>query len=180
MTRTRTRTRAKRQAATTAIETGPSSPPGMRPAPIPSEAGMGPAPAAAVPTPAPAAAAPAPASPAPAPARLTRLARLRALLEQPQGAELAELCTAIGWQAHSVRAALSGLRKQGCLIERRPVERAEGDTGKEADTGDGPALPRTATGTGNAPGGFAYHLVITPSEGPDDAPGGNSTAGEPA
>jgi DNA-binding transcriptional regulator PaaX len=35
------------------------------------------------------------------------------------GATLAELIEGTGWQPHSARAALTGLRKKGHLIERR-------------------------------------------------------------
>jgi predicted DNA-binding transcriptional regulator len=41
-----------------------------------------------------------------------------ALLERPKGASLAEMQRAMGWQAHSVRAALTGLRKRGLGITR--------------------------------------------------------------
>lgn len=41
---------------------------------------------------------------------------LRDLLARPEGASLAELQAASGWQAHSVRAAISGLRKRGLGI----------------------------------------------------------------
>jgi len=42
----------------------------------------------------------------------TKLARLIALLRRRQGATLAELVAATGWQAHSVRGALSGTLKK--------------------------------------------------------------------
>ena len=45
--------------------------------------------------------------------RMTKTQLLRALLERPAGASLGEICTATGWQAHSARAAISGLRKSG-------------------------------------------------------------------
>jgi hypothetical protein len=35
------------------------------------------------------------------------------LLQRPKGASLAQLQKATGWQQHSVRAALTGLRKKG-------------------------------------------------------------------
>jgi len=50
--------------------------------------------------------------------RKTKTALVRELLERPGGAALDELCKATGWQAHTVRAALSGLRKTGCVIHR--------------------------------------------------------------
>jgi hypothetical protein len=39
-----------------------------------------------------------------------------ALLEQEQGATLAELIAATGWLPHTTRAALTGLRKKGHAI----------------------------------------------------------------
>jgi hypothetical protein len=41
-----------------------------------------------------------------------------ALLQRPDGAPISELTSATGWQAHSVRAALTGLRKQGQELTR--------------------------------------------------------------
>lgn len=41
------------------------------------------------------------------------------MLERRQGATLDELVQATGWQPHTTRAALTGLRKKGHLIERR-------------------------------------------------------------
>ena len=49
----------------------------------------------------------------------TKIAKVQAMLERPSGATAAALCKATGWQAHSVRAALTGLRKAGHIIERR-------------------------------------------------------------
>ena len=50
--------------------------------------------------------------------RETKTATLRKLLSRRSGADLAALQSATGWQAHSVRAALSGLRKAGYIIDR--------------------------------------------------------------
>ncbi len=50
----------------------------------------------------------------------TKIARVQGMLEKPKGASLAAICKITGWQAHSARAALSGLRKSGCSIERDP------------------------------------------------------------
>lgn len=50
----------------------------------------------------------------------TKLARVEEMLRSPQGATIAALCKATGWQSHSVRAALTGLRKKGQPIERQP------------------------------------------------------------
>lgn len=51
--------------------------------------------------------------------RLTKVALLRARLSAPGGASRAALIEATGWQAHTLRAALSGLRKKGLTLTRR-------------------------------------------------------------
>jgi hypothetical protein len=43
---------------------------------------------------------------------------IRGLVERPDGASIAELTKATNWQAHSVRAALTGLRKAGTDVVR--------------------------------------------------------------
>jgi hypothetical protein len=48
----------------------------------------------------------------------TKQAIIRGLVERPEGASIAELTKATKWQAHSVRAALTGLRKAGAEITR--------------------------------------------------------------
>ncbi len=48
----------------------------------------------------------------------TKQAQLLALLTRPDGAAMSEMTKATGWQPHSVRAALTGLRKRGHEIER--------------------------------------------------------------
>jgi hypothetical protein len=50
--------------------------------------------------------------------RETKSAILRKLLSRKAGADLVALQSATGWQPHSVRAALSGLRKAGYGIDR--------------------------------------------------------------
>lgn len=57
----------------------------------------------------------------------TKAATLRRLLARKSGADLAALQDATGWQPHSVRAALSGLRKAGYTIGRVPPK-TEGGT----------------------------------------------------
>lgn len=47
--------------------------------------------------------------------------RLKAMLSRPDGVSIEEISEAFGWQPHSSRAALSGLRKQGHTIERDKV-----------------------------------------------------------
>lgn len=55
-------------------------------------------------------------------AKPTKLERIRELLAAKRGASLPQLCEATGWQTHSVRAALTGLRKKGCVIERAKAD----------------------------------------------------------
>ena len=50
----------------------------------------------------------------------TKSAAVRRLLSRRSGATLASLQKATGWQPHSVRAALSTLRKAGYTIDRVP------------------------------------------------------------
>lgn len=50
--------------------------------------------------------------------------RLLALLKTGTGACLDDMIEATGWQAHTVRAAMTGLRKRGHAIERH----VEGNT----------------------------------------------------
>jgi hypothetical protein len=52
-------------------------------------------------------------SPSVAPARPSKKAAVIALLERPDGAAISDLIGVTGWQVHSVRAALTGLRKEG-------------------------------------------------------------------
>ena len=53
---------------------------------------------------------------APAP-QVSKLDRLTTLLSRPDGASLAEMVEATGWQAHSVRGAMAGaLRKRGHAV----------------------------------------------------------------
>ena len=48
----------------------------------------------------------------------TKIGILRKLLSRKAGADLVALQATTGWQAHSVRAALSGLRKAGYSVDR--------------------------------------------------------------
>jgi DNA-binding MarR family transcriptional regulator len=50
---------------------------------------------------------------------LTKSASVLAHLRREHGATLAELVVATGWQPHTTRAVLTGLRKKGHAIERR-------------------------------------------------------------
>jgi hypothetical protein len=55
-----------------------------------------------------------------APQEGTKIARVLELLRRDGGAKLDEVVTATGWLPHTSRAALTGLRKRGYEIERRP------------------------------------------------------------
>jgi len=48
----------------------------------------------------------------------TKQAQILALLKRQTGASLQTITKATGWQPHSVRAALTGLRKRGLVISR--------------------------------------------------------------
>lgn len=52
----------------------------------------------------------------------TKAETIRRLLSRKTGADLPALQKATGWQQHSVRAALSGLRKAGYTIDRLPAK----------------------------------------------------------
>ncbi len=52
------------------------------------------------------------------PAKPTKTATIVKLLRRPKGGSIAEPQKATGWKPHSVRAALTGLRKKGHKIER--------------------------------------------------------------
>jgi hypothetical protein len=69
--------------------------------------------------------APAPAKPdkpaktsEPKPERQTKSAAVVALLQRHEGATLAELVEATGWLPHTTRAALTGLKKKGHVIDK--------------------------------------------------------------
>ena len=64
------------------------------------------------------------AQPASTPARTSKSAAVAKLLASPKGATVDEMMTATGWQPHSVRAFLSGLRKRGHVLIRK--ERKDG------------------------------------------------------
>jgi len=51
-----------------------------------------------------------------APAKLSKSARLEAMLRRPKGATQKQLETGLGWQPHTVRAAISQLRKAGAAV----------------------------------------------------------------
>jgi hypothetical protein len=52
----------------------------------------------------------------------TKAGLVEELLVRADGASLGELCQATGWQPHSARAFLTGLRKKGKALERAKRE----------------------------------------------------------
>lgn len=50
--------------------------------------------------------------------RATKAAKLLSLLQTGTGASLEEMVEATGWQSHTVRVAMTGLRKKGHIIEK--------------------------------------------------------------
>ncbi|GGD45525.1 DUF3489 domain-containing protein [Erythrobacter arachoides] len=70
-----------------------------------------------------AAAAPVSTSAAPPPKATSRLHQLQALLTRENGASIAEMVAATGWQQHSVRGALAGaLKKRGLIITSEKLD----------------------------------------------------------
>lgn len=59
--------------------------------------------------------------------RPTKAAIVSKLLSRARGASLGDITAATGWQAHSIRAFLTGLRKKGVTLERE--QRRDGATG---------------------------------------------------
>ena len=53
-----------------------------------------------------------------APKRETKIDKVISLLKRKQGATLDEIVKATGWQPHTTRAAMTGLKKKGHTIER--------------------------------------------------------------
>ena len=68
---------------------------------------------------------PDPTEPNAAPRAGSKLALVTAMLAKPEGATIAALVSATGWQPHTARAVLTGLRKRDFAIERA---RANGGT----------------------------------------------------
>ncbi len=52
------------------------------------------------------------------PAKLTKIEAVIRLLRRPNGATIVQIQKTTGWQPHSVRAALTGLRKKGHDVQR--------------------------------------------------------------
>lgn len=57
----------------------------------------------------------------------TKTEMVRAMLARPEGASLDAICKATGWQRHSARAVLSGLRKAGYGITREAAGDGKSD-----------------------------------------------------
>ena len=68
--------------------------------------------------------APAPTPEAPPATPLRKPELIRTLLSAPGGAAMDQLIAATGWQAHSLRAVMTGLRKQGHTIQRETIDGA--------------------------------------------------------
>ncbi len=52
------------------------------------------------------------------PAKINKNDTILKLLWRPNGATIAQLQKATGWKPHSIRAALTGLRKKGHVVQR--------------------------------------------------------------
>jgi hypothetical protein len=61
---------------------------------------------------------PVPSVVAAAPSRVSKTSAIVALLRREDGASVSELIAVTGWLPHTTRAALTGLRKKGYVIER--------------------------------------------------------------
>lgn len=58
----------------------------------------------------------------PAPSAPTKSSRIEAMLAWKEGTTLEAMCEATGWQPHTCRAFLTGLRKKGRTIERSTID----------------------------------------------------------
>ena len=56
-------------------------------------------------------------------AKPTKIDKVFSMLMRANGASVAQLEKATGWQPHTIRAALTGLRKKGYAIERTKSEK---------------------------------------------------------
>jgi hypothetical protein len=57
-------------------------------------------------------------APASEPSRTTKITAVIALLSREEGATLSELVETTGWLPHTARAALTGLRKKGHVLDK--------------------------------------------------------------
>lgn len=111
------------------------------------------------------------------PPRQTKAALLRTRLAEPGGISLAALIEATGWQAHTLRAYLSGLRKEGLTLSRRregedtiyAIEPGEtGASGAAEDSTSGAPPEAAACSTVNTASG-EVPAVHGSGDGVDDA-----------
>ena len=56
-------------------------------------------------------------------AKPTRQLQLTRLLNRKSGASITQIQKAFGWQPHTVRAAISALRKEGTLVDRTDTDK---------------------------------------------------------
>ncbi|RYH06261.1 DUF3489 domain-containing protein [Tropicimonas sp. IMCC6043] len=56
----------------------------------------------------------------------TKTDKVRAMLARPEGTSLEAICKSTGWQPHSARAVLSGLRKAGYTVKRQAAHEKGG------------------------------------------------------
>jgi len=75
----------------------------------------------------------------------TKQGRVIALLERDSGASLDELIAATGWLPHTTRAALTGLRHKGFVLDRD--KRADGTTVYRISSAPAASSPSKAGGT---------------------------------
>jgi len=61
-------------------------------------------------------------APAHNPAGNSKISKVVSLLKRKEGATLDQLVKATGWQKHTVRASLTGLKKKGHAVERSEIE----------------------------------------------------------
>ena len=61
----------------------------------------------------------------------TKADRVKKILSRTRGATLSDIVTETGWQPHSARAFLSGLRKRGTVLVKE--ERKSGETSYRID-----------------------------------------------
>ena len=81
--------------------------------------------------------------------RLTKKAQLIGMLSAKAGADVAAISKKLGWQAHTTRAAITGLRKAGYQIGSEKGENGKGRcyriTAGREDVSCTERLPATAT-----------------------------------
>ena len=63
-------------------------------------------------------------SASPSPREPNKTEKVLSLLKRPEGATLADLVKATGWLPHTTRAALTGLKKKGYVVQRRKIDGA--------------------------------------------------------